>query len=99
MEACNEENIFFHNMLFTIVGSSRLNHIGRHLLEVPLPYKRSYWEDPEQKKCSEVSHRKVFEALKTRDGVAAEGAMREHVLETGAYISKWMAEHAGDGSS
>ncbi len=90
VDDCNEENIFFHNMLFTIVGSSRLKHIGRHLLEVPLPYKRNYWGDPQQKRCSEIAHRKVFEALKARDGDAAEIAMRDHVLETGAYITQWM---------
>lgn len=95
IDACNEENTFFHNMLFTIVGSSRLKHIGRHLLEVPLPYKRSYWGDPEQKKCSEVAHRKVFEALKSRDGAAAEAAMRAHVLETGGYITRWMQDPVG----
>jgi DNA-binding GntR family transcriptional regulator len=99
VDECNEENIFFHNMLFTIVDSSRLMHIGRHLLEVPLPYKRNYWADPHQRKCSELAHRKVYEALKARDGDAAETAMRDHVLETGTYITQWMAadtsSHAG----
>jgi DNA-binding GntR family transcriptional regulator len=88
---CNEENARFHNTLFTIVGSDRLTHIGRHLLEVPLPYKASYWGDPEQKRCSETAHRKVLDALSARDGDAAEAAMREHVRNTGDYITTWMA--------
>jgi DNA-binding GntR family transcriptional regulator len=89
---CNDENVRFHNALFTIVGSDRLTHIGRHLLEVPLPYKTNYWGDAEQKRCSETAHRKVLEALSVRDGDAAEAAMREHVRDTGAYITAWMNE-------
>lgn len=92
VQECNEENILFHNTLFFIVGSDRLMHIGRHLLEVPLPYKENYWANAEQKRCSEMAHRRILEALKARDGAAAETAMREHVLEAGAYITAWMDE-------
>lgn len=91
---CNAENVRFHNALFVIVGSDRLMHIGRHLLEVPLPYKENYWGDPAQKRCSEVGHRQVLAALQARDGEAAEQAMREHVQETGAFIATWMAKEA-----
>jgi len=91
---CNAENVRFHNALFVIVGSDRLMHIGRHLLEVPLPYKENYWGDPAQKHCSEVGHRQVLAALQARDGEAAERAMREHVQETGAFIATWMAKEA-----
>jgi len=91
---CNAENVRFHNALFAIVGSDRLMHIGRHLLEVPLPYKENYWGDPVQKRCPEVGHRQVLAALQSRDGEAAERAMREHVQETGAYIATWMAKQA-----
>ena len=97
--ACNQENIRFHNLLFTIVGSSRLTHIGRHLLEVPLPYKQNYWAEPAEKKCSEVAHRKALKALAARDGDAAEVAMRDHVLETGAYITRWMQAGSDPGAS
>jgi GntR family transcriptional regulator, trigonelline degradation regulator len=91
---CNAENVRFHNALFAIVGSDRLMHIGRHLLEVPLPYKENYWGDPVQKRCSEVGHREVLTALQARDGEAAERVMREHVQETGTYIATWMAKQA-----
>jgi DNA-binding GntR family transcriptional regulator len=87
---CNEENMLFHNLIFTIVGSSQLMHIGRHLLEVPLPYKRDYWNDPGKRRSSEVAHRKVLEALKRRDPEGSESAMRDHVLEAGRHISEWM---------
>jgi DNA-binding GntR family transcriptional regulator len=89
---CNEENVRFHNMLFTIVGSDRLTHIGRHLLEVPLPYKASYWGNPDQKRSSESAHRRVLDALSARDADAAEAAMRQHVHDTGTYITAWMNE-------
>lgn len=90
VDQCNEENVYFHNLIFSIVGNSQLMHIGRHLLEVPLPYKRDYWNDPEQRHSSEIAHRKVLEALKSRDPDASEAAMRDHVLESGAHISEWM---------
>jgi DNA-binding GntR family transcriptional regulator len=90
VDECSEENVFFHNTLFAIVDSSRLTHIGRHLLEVPLPYKRNYWAHSQQRECSERAHRQIFDGLKDRDGDAAEVAMRDHVLETGRYITEWM---------
>lgn len=93
---CNRVNVSFHNLLFEVVGSDRLLHIGRHLLEVPLPYKTSYWSDPTQKRGSETAHRAVLEALRVRDPDRAEDAMRAHVAETGRYIARWMSEHAAD---
>lgn len=83
---CNEENVLFHNLIFSIVGNSQLMHIGRHLLEVPLPYKKDYWNDPVQRRSSEAAHRRVYEALNNRDPDASEAAMRDHVLEAGALI-------------
>jgi DNA-binding GntR family transcriptional regulator len=87
---CNEENILFHNMIFTIVGNSQLMHIGREMLEVPLPYKRDYWNDREQRHGSEEAHRTILEALRRRDAAGSEAAMREHVLKAGRHISDWM---------
>lgn len=91
---CNQANVAFHRLLFTIVGSDRLTHIGRNLLEVPLPYKVSYWSDPDKKRSSEVAHRKIFEAVRARNPEEAENAMRAHVLATGRYISEWMADRS-----
>lgn len=87
---CNRANGAFHNLLFDIVGSDRLTHIGRHMLEIPLPYKQNYWSDAAQKACSEAAHRKVLDALAERDADSAEAAMRDHVLETGQYIAQWL---------
>jgi GntR family transcriptional regulator, trigonelline degradation regulator len=87
---CNEENILFHNMIFSVVGNSQLMHIGREMLEVPLPYKRDYWANREQRHSSEEAHRTILEALKKRDGPESEAAMREHVLKSGRHISGWM---------
>ena len=89
---CNEENILFHNLIFTIVGNSQLMHIGREMLEVPLPYKRDYWNDREQRHSSEKAHRAILEALRSRDAAESEAAMRDHVLEAGRHISDWMTE-------
>jgi GntR family transcriptional regulator, trigonelline degradation regulator len=93
VDECNEENVRFHNLIFAIVGNSQLMHIGRQMLEVPLPYKRNYWNDREQRHSSEVAHRRVLEALKRRDAAESEAAMREHVLEAGHHISEWMTEN------
>ena len=87
---CNEENIVFHNLIFSVVGNSQLMHIGRQMLEVPLPYKRDYWNNPEQRQGSETAHRTVLEALKRRDASDSESAMRQHVLDAGRHISDWM---------
>lgn len=87
---CNEENVQFHNRIFSIVGNSQLMHIGRHLLEIPLPYKLDYWNDRERRRGSEIAHRNVFEALSRRDAAESELMMREHVLEAGRHILEGM---------
>ncbi|WP_346233623.1 GntR family transcriptional regulator [Parafrigoribacterium mesophilum] len=91
VDQCNAENVYFHNLIFSIVDNSQLTHVGRHLLEVPLPYKRDYWNDAGQRHSSEVAHRTVLEALTRRDPDASEAAMRDHVLESGRHITEWMS--------
>ncbi|NVM95155.1 GntR family transcriptional regulator [Arthrobacter wenxiniae] len=88
---CNEENLRFHNLIFSVVGNAQLMHVARHLLEVPLPYKRDYWSDPARKRRSELAHRRVYAALLVRDALAAEEAMREHVADVGQDVSQVIA--------
>lgn len=82
--AHNEENIFFHAHVLDVVGSARLRHIVRSLLEIPLPYKRGYWSDPANKKRSEKAHRRVVKALRSRDPERAQAAMTDHLKDSGA---------------
>lgn len=81
--AHNEENIFFHSHVLDVVGSDRLRHIVRSLLEIPLPYKRGYWSGEENKEHSVRYHRRIVEALKAGDPEAAERAMRDHLEDSG----------------
>lgn len=99
----NEENIFFHSQVLDIVGSDRLRHIVRSLLEIPLPYKRGYWSRQENKEHSVRYHRRVVEALRSGDPQAAEQAMREHLEDSGkrtvdAYAD-YLAEHPDEAPS
>jgi DNA-binding GntR family transcriptional regulator len=82
--AHNEENIFFHAHVLDVVGSDRLRHIVRSLLEIPLPYKRGYWSDATNKKRSERAHRRIVKALKSRDPERAQAAMTDHLHDSGA---------------
>nr|WP_228721131.1 GntR family transcriptional regulator [Arthrobacter sp. 260] len=85
---CDQENQYFHGLIFDIVGNDRLTHIARRLLEVPLPYKEDYWSTEEVKASSVAAHRRVCEALRTNDAVAAEEAMRQHVRDAGAGVAR-----------
>ncbi|MGV1049066.1 MAG: GntR family transcriptional regulator [Solirubrobacterales bacterium] len=81
--AHNEENIFFHSHVLDIVGSDRLRHIVKSLLEIPLPYKRGYWSDEENKDRSIGYHRRIVAALRAGDPGGAEQAMRDHLEDSG----------------
>lgn len=85
---CDEENQFFHGLIFDVVGNDRLTHIARRQLEVPLPYKQGYWGSEEVKQSSVTAHREVCAALRAGDGDAAEDAMRRHVLAAGAGLTQ-----------
>lgn len=99
----NEENIFFHSHVLDIVGSDRLRHIVRSLLEIPLPYKRGYWSHEENKEHSVQFHRRVVEALRSGDPDAAEKAMREHLEDSGKRTvdawAEYVAEHPDENLS
>lgn len=100
--AHNEENIFFHSHVLDVVGSDRLRHIVRSLLEIPLPYKRGYWSLEENKERSLRYHRRIVEALKAGDPGAAEQAMRDHLEDSGrrtVEAFEQAAEAAADGSA
>lgn len=94
VRGCFDENARFHGTIFDIVGSARLTHVGRQLLEIPMGYKHHYWSDPELRAMSVQAHRAVCEAFEARDADAAEEAMRMHVSETDAFITAWMQEDA-----
>lgn len=87
-DECDAENRFFHGYIFDVVGIDRLTHIARRQLEVPLPYKRAYWDSEQVKQSSVVAHREVCSALRSGDADAAEDALRRHVLAAGAEIAK-----------
>jgi DNA-binding GntR family transcriptional regulator len=84
--AHHEENIVFHSTILDAVGSDRLSHIVRTLLELPLPYKGDYWSSPANKRASETSHRRIVEALRARDASEARVAMTDHLAHAGALI-------------
>jgi GntR family transcriptional regulator, trigonelline degradation regulator len=81
---CDRENQFFHGLIFDIGGNDRLTQIARHLLEVPLQYRKDYWSTEESKMASVAAHRRIWTALETRDADAAEETMCRHVLNAGA---------------
>lgn len=85
---CDQENQFFHGLIFDIVGNDRLTHIARRQLEVPLPYKQNYWSSEEVKRSSVAAHRDVCDALRAGDAEAADDAMRRHVLDAGAALTQ-----------
>jgi DNA-binding GntR family transcriptional regulator len=86
--ACDEENRFFHGLIFDVVGNDRLTYIARRQLEVPLHYKQGYWDSERVKQSSVAAHREVCAALRTRDADAAEDAMRRHVLAVGTEMTR-----------
>jgi DNA-binding GntR family transcriptional regulator len=92
----HEENIVFHNSVLDAVGSDRLSHIVRTLLELPLPYKGDYWSSPANKRASERSHRSIVAALRARDDGAARTLMTEHLAHAGALIMESLRRARGE---
>jgi len=76
-----KENLFFHNAILAIAGSTRLAGMVRKVIELPLVYKSYIWYSPEQTRISGHYHRQIVNALAARDSERAELVMKEHVFE------------------
>jgi DNA-binding GntR family transcriptional regulator len=75
------ENLFFHETIVEVAGSTRLAGMVRKVIELPLVYKSYIWYSPDQKRISVHYHRQIVNALEARDAERAELIMKEHVFE------------------
>ncbi len=80
-----EENRVFHTTIAEATGSSVLWVFNETLKSISDGAVVGVEYTPRRRLAVAAAHQKVVEALKSRDPLAAEQAMRAHVGEAGAY--------------
>jgi DNA-binding GntR family transcriptional regulator len=75
------ENLFFHEAILELAGSTRLASMVGKVIKLPLVYNSYRWYSREQKRISTEYHRMIVEAFAAGDPDTAELKMREHVFE------------------
>lgn len=69
----------FHGLIQTAARNSRLRELIRMVVDVPLVFKSFFWySDLEMQEAAE-DHRQIIAALRARDPVHAETALRDHI--------------------
>lgn len=86
VEQLIQENLFFHNTIMETSSNSRLVHILRGTIELPLVYKSYLWNSIEHSRSSERYHREITKALKAADGARAQELMEAHALEARDFL-------------
>jgi DNA-binding GntR family transcriptional regulator len=71
-----------HAFLVHMINNSLLQDAADRLLQHNLRFWRSYWSTRPAQHSSMLSHADLLAALEARDPVAAEQAMREHILSS-----------------
>lgn len=71
-----------HAFLVHMINNSLLQDAADRLLQHNLRFWRSYWSTRAAQHSSMLSHADLLAALEARDPVAAEQAMREHILSS-----------------
>jgi len=76
-----KENLTFHQTIVEAAGTTKLAHLVRSAVELPLVYRAFFWFSEQELEISERSHRKVLATLRAGDSERAELVMKEHIYE------------------
>jgi DNA-binding GntR family transcriptional regulator len=81
-EAYLHDDQEIHAFLVHMINNSLLQDAADRLLQHNLRFWRSYWSTRPAQLSSMLSHADLLAALESRDPVAAEQAMREHIVSS-----------------
>jgi DNA-binding GntR family transcriptional regulator len=77
------ENEQFHEMIFDIAGNKYLKKSEQVINTAKILIRKPVYRNYERWKEAQVEHRKIFNALRARDPIAAKAAAREHARNSG----------------
>ena len=91
----SQANDLFHEAVLAGAGNARLTEM---VLDLHRTFPRGLtWqalmEDARLRDENAREHRAILEAIEARDGAAARGCMRRHVLHAGELIARWFERH------
>jgi DNA-binding GntR family transcriptional regulator len=87
------ENRHFHELVLDAAGMPRLKLLVLQLVQLPLIYKGFSWYNDDQRLIAEHYHRRVTRTLELHDSERSAAAMREHVLDSGEFLTAAIKEH------
>jgi DNA-binding GntR family transcriptional regulator len=73
------QNQRFHHSIYQAANQPRLLSIINNLRNISSPYILLYINDPKHREEAKISHQRIFEACKARDGVLAEREIKKHL--------------------
>ena len=86
----NEE---FHRIIGEAAGSPRLAVAMRAVAGIPRTFRSLFWRSESQRAESLLCHRRIVNALRTRDAQLAEAVMRMHILGAVAFLEETWPNH------
>jgi DNA-binding GntR family transcriptional regulator len=94
-EGWSQANDLFHEAVLAGAGNARLTEM---VLDLHRTFPRGLtWkalmEDARLLDGNAREHRAILESIEARDGAAARGHMRRHVLHAGELIARWFERH------
>ncbi|GAC1414166.1 MAG: GntR family transcriptional regulator [Candidatus Velthaea sp.] len=72
-------NVTFHRMIREAAENERLERVAGNIFELPAPIRRRLWASPDHCAAAFIFHREIFEAIRARDPMRADAAMRSHM--------------------
>lgn len=78
-EASSDADLAFHRAIAAATGNNLFLVLVDSLNDVMLQIRRATLVDPERGKVALAAHRRIVEALRTRDQATATGAMKDHL--------------------
>ncbi len=83
----------FHRVIGEAAGSPRLSVAMRAVAGIPRTFRSRFWHSESQRAESLLCHRRILNAMRTRDAQLAEAVMRMHILGAVAFLEETWPNH------
>jgi DNA-binding GntR family transcriptional regulator len=94
LEAYYPLNLQFHRAILELAGNARLHSAYQNCVRELHLFRRSVLISKERMKSSNLEHKAIFKALKSRDAAKAFQLMQDHVLGAKARVLREASSHS-----
>ena len=94
LEILPKVNTEFHDLLYTLSRSPKLNRMINHLRDQIFRFRQILLKDEKLARMSNVDHRQMVALIRQKDAVGVEQLVREHILRGQAAVLKEFDEQS-----